>query len=74
LESKIQALESNHDNLIPEHELADVARIKEQRDAALSEFENPIYAAFKLSKTLKFLSRKMDSSGLLRFIVDVEEM
>jgi hypothetical protein len=71
LESKIQALESNYqetlsnqDNSILEHELADVARITEQRDAALSEFENPIYAAIELSKTLKFLSRKMDSSGV----------
>jgi hypothetical protein len=79
LESKIQALESNsrktleslsnRENSIPERELAAVARIEEQREAALSEFENPISATVELSETLKSLSRKMDSSGLLRFIV-----
>lgn len=79
LESKIQALESNsretleslsnRENSIPERESAAVARIEEQREAALSEFENPISATAELSETLKSLSRKMDSSGLLRFIV-----
>jgi hypothetical protein len=79
LESKIQALESNsrktleslsnRENSIPDRELAAVARIEEQRESALSEFENPISATVELSETLKSLSRKMDSSGLLRFIV-----
>ncbi|KAJ7969626.1 FRIGIDA-like protein [Quillaja saponaria] len=79
LESKIQTLESNsqktlesidhRENSIPERESAAAARIEEQKEAALAEFENPVYGNGGLSETLKSLSRKMDSSGLLRFIV-----
>jgi hypothetical protein len=48
-----------------------MTRIKEQREVALSKFENPISAIVELSETL---SQKMDFLGLLRFIVDVQEM
>jgi hypothetical protein len=79
LESKIQALESNsretleslshREDSIPERESAAAARIDEQREAALAEFEKPGSTTAELSETLKSLSRRMDSSGLLRFIV-----
>jgi len=79
LESKIQALESNsretleslsqREDLIPERESAAAARIEEQREAALADFGKPASASAELSETLKSLSRRMDSSGLVRYIV-----
>ncbi|PON94540.1 Frigida-like [Trema orientale] len=79
LESKIQALESHsaetleslesRENSIPERESASVARIEEQRDAALAEFEKQFPGNLELSEALKSFSRKMDSAGLLKFIV-----
>lgn len=79
LESKIQALESNsretleslshREDSIPERESAAAARIEEQREAALADFGKPVSASAELSETLKSLSRRMDSSGLVRYIV-----
>ena len=79
LESKIQALESNsretleslsqREDSIPERESAAAARIEEQREAALADFGKPASASAELSETLKSLSRRMDSSGLVRYIV-----
>ncbi|KAG6723716.1 hypothetical protein I3842_03G221600 [Carya illinoinensis] len=79
LESKIQALEStsretleslsHREDSIMERESAAAARVEEQREAALAEFDKTVSGTAELSETLKSLSRKMDSSGLLRFIV-----
>ncbi|KAM6582230.1 hypothetical protein CsatB_009232 [Cannabis sativa] len=79
LESRIQALESHsRDTLqsldtreasIPERESASLARIQEQKEAALSEFEKQIPENLELSEALKSFSRKMDSAGLVKFIV-----
>lgn len=79
LETKIQALESNsretleslshREDSIPERESAAAARIEEQREAALADFGKPVSASAELSETLKSLSRRMDSSGLVRYIV-----
>lgn len=72
LESRSQkTLESldHRENSIPERESAAAARIEEQKEAALADFEKPTSANLELSETLKSLSRKMDSSALLRFIV-----
>lgn len=79
LETKIQALESNsretleslsqREDSIPERESAAAARIEEQREAALADFGKPASASAELSETLKSLSRRMDSSGLVRYIV-----
>lgn len=79
LESKIQALESSsqetlkslshREDSIPERETDAAARIEKQREAALAEFEKPASTTAELCETLTSFSRKMDSSGLLRFIV-----
>lgn len=79
LETKIQALESNsretleslshREDSIPERESAAAAHIEEQREAALADFGKPVSASAELSETLKSLSRRMDSSGLVRYIV-----
>lgn len=79
IELNFQALESHsqktlesldhRENSIPERESAAAARIEEQKEAALADFEKPSSGSVELSETLKSLSRKMDSSALLRFIV-----
>lgn len=46
-----------------------MARINEQREAALAEFEKQFPGKLQLSEALKSFSRKMDSVGLLKFIV-----
>lgn len=83
LDSKFEALESrsretleslNHrENSIPERESAAAARIDEQKEAALAELRNPLpppaTANLDIPDALKSLSRKMDASALLRFIV-----
>lgn len=78
LESKIQALESSsreklqslkhREDSIPERESAATARIEEQKEAALAEFRKQS-ANPELSEALKSLTRRMDSAGLLRFVV-----
>ncbi|KAK7320001.1 hypothetical protein RJT34_04730 [Clitoria ternatea] len=77
LETKFQTLHSrsaetlhslhHRETSIPERESSAAARIAEQRDAALADLQNPHPP--DLSATLKSLSRKMDASALLRFIV-----
>ncbi|KAL4328751.1 hypothetical protein HN51_035828 [Arachis hypogaea] len=79
LDSKLQSLQSrshqtleelrHRDSSIPERESAAAALIRDQTDAALSDLRKPLPANPDLSTTLKCLSRKMDSSALLRFIV-----
>lgn len=79
LDSKLQSLESrSHQTLdslrrressIPERESAAAARIRDQTEAALVDLRKPRPGNLELSATLKSLSRKMDSSALLRFIV-----
>ncbi|KAF7819829.1 FRIGIDA-like protein 4a [Senna tora] len=79
IDSNLLALESHsqktlesldhRENSIPERESAAAARIEEQKEAALADLGKPISANAELSGTLKSLSRKMDSSMLLRFIV-----
>lgn len=79
LDSKFQTLDSHynetleslqtHESSIPERESAAAARIDEQKEAAIAEFRNPLPSDSELPATLKSLSRKMDSSALLRFIV-----
>lgn len=79
LDSKIQALESHsrrtlesldrRECSIPDHESNAAARIAEQKDSALAEFEKQIPANSELSEALKSFSRRMDSSGLLSFVV-----
>ncbi|KAI4347139.1 hypothetical protein L6164_007981 [Bauhinia variegata] len=79
IESKFQALESHYretlesldhrENSIPESESAAAARIEEQTEVALAEFEKPVSGNVELSETLKSLFRKMDASALLSFII-----
>lgn len=79
LDSKFEALEchsrhtldslANRENSIPKRESASVGRIDEQREAALAEFEKQFPGNLELSEALKSLSRKMDSAGLVKFIV-----
>lgn len=79
LESKLQALESHsratlasladREGSIPHRESDAVARIAERKDTALAEFEKRIPANSELSESLKSFSRRMDSSGLVKFIV-----
>ncbi|KDP33654.1 hypothetical protein JCGZ_07225 [Jatropha curcas] len=78
LDSKFQSLESNsqdtleslsqRETSIPERESAAAAKIQEQKEKALADFEKP--SKFdNLSDLLKSLCRKMDSSGLLKFVI-----
>ncbi|GAB4852570.1 hypothetical protein Ancab_016783 [Ancistrocladus abbreviatus] len=79
LDSKIQALESEsskalellqqRDDSLPERESSLSAQIEAQKQAALAEFENPAAQEAELFETLKSLCRKMDHSGLLKFVV-----
>lgn len=79
LDSKLQSLESlsretlqslhRRQTSIPERESAAAARITDQKEAALAELRAPPLPDPDLSDTLKSLSRKMDASALLRFVV-----
>ncbi|XVE54295.1 hypothetical protein DITRI_Ditri03aG0069300 [Diplodiscus trichospermus] len=53
---------------IPDRESAAAIRIETQKEAALEEFRNPTTST-QLSDSLKSLSRRMDSTGLVKFIV-----
>ncbi|KAF2299604.1 hypothetical protein GH714_039279 [Hevea brasiliensis] len=78
LDSKFQSLESKSQQTlqslsqrltsIPERESAAAAKVEEQKGNALAEFEKP-KRFDKLSDWLKSISRKMDSSGLLKFVI-----
>ncbi|CAK7334936.1 unnamed protein product [Dovyalis caffra] len=78
LDSKFQSLESDshqtleslsrRENSIPERESAAAAKVEEQRETALLEFQKS-HSFDNLSDSLKSLCRRMDSSGLLRFVV-----
>ncbi|KAJ6295855.1 hypothetical protein OIU78_023811 [Salix suchowensis] len=78
LESKFQSLESNsqltleslccREESIPERESAAASKVEEQRETALLEFRDS-HSFDNLSDSLKSLCRRMDSSGLLRFVV-----
>ncbi|EOY30833.1 FRIGIDA-like protein [Theobroma cacao] len=65
-----QTLESLslRESSIPDRESAVTARIETQKESALAEFQNPNTSA-QLSESLKSLSRRMDSTGLVKFIV-----
>ncbi|XP_050896646.1 uncharacterized protein LOC127103426 [Lathyrus oleraceus] len=80
LDSKFQSLESrsketlesldNQENSIPERESSAAARIDEQKEAALADLCNSVpMSTLNISDALKSLSRKMDASALLRFVV-----
>ncbi|XP_050116947.1 FRIGIDA-like protein 4a isoform X2 [Malus sylvestris] len=79
LESKIQSLESrsretlqsldHREASIPERESSAAARIEEQKAAALAEVEKNVSGDLDLPETLKSFCRKMDSQGLVKFIV-----
>lgn len=80
LDSKFQSLESssketleslnNRENSIPERESSAAARIDEQKEAAIAELRNSLPSStLDISDALKSLSRKMDASAMLRFIV-----
>ncbi|XP_031264804.1 FRIGIDA-like protein 4a [Pistacia vera] len=78
LESKFLSLESTssetlqslsqRENSIPERESVAIALLKDQKEAALADFQKPAKST-ELSETLKSLCRKMDFSGLLKFII-----
>ncbi|KAF5199503.1 Frigida-like protein [Thalictrum thalictroides] len=78
LDSKLETLDSEtkktlesleqRENSIPERETALIARVEEQKQAALLEFEKTVSGKVDLAETLKSLCRKMDSLELLRFI------
>ncbi|KAF5748601.1 hypothetical protein HS088_TW04G00559 [Tripterygium wilfordii] len=78
IESKLQSLESNakqtleslylRESSIPERESAAIARIEEQKEVALSEFQNSDKSD-DWRDSLRSFCRKMDSSGLVKFII-----
>ncbi|PIA42620.1 hypothetical protein AQUCO_02000215v1 [Aquilegia coerulea] len=78
LDSKLETLDSEtkktlesleqRENSIPERESALIARVKEQKQAALLEFEKNVSGKVDLVETLRSLCKKMDSLELLRFI------
>lgn len=59
---------SQRENSIPQRESAVVALLNDKKEAALAEFQKPAKST-NLSETLKSLCRKMDVSGLLKFII-----
>ncbi|XWS17238.1 hypothetical protein CRYUN_Cryun33cG0050800 [Craigia yunnanensis] len=65
-----QTLESLslRESSIPDRESAATAHIESQKESALAEFRNP-KTSTQLSESLKSLSRRMDSTGLIKFIV-----
>ncbi|XP_043698700.1 FRIGIDA-like protein 4a [Telopea speciosissima] len=79
LDLKIETLESEtkktlealeeRENSIPERESAAIALVEEQKTAALLEFEKTVSGTPELIEALKSYCRKMDFTGLLRFIV-----
>ncbi|KAM5547708.1 FRIGIDA-like protein 4a [Rosa sericea] len=79
LEAKIESLESRsretlesldlREISLPERESSAAARVSEQKGAALAEFERNVSGSLDIAETLKSLCRKMDSEGLLKFIV-----
>ncbi|CAL5359082.1 hypothetical protein CsSME_00049180 [Camellia sinensis var. sinensis] len=68
-----QTLESlqNRENSIPERESAAAARIEEQKEAAISEIEKAEGGGGErsLSEVLRMCCRRMDSKGLVRFLL-----
>ncbi|KAF8393343.1 hypothetical protein HHK36_021586 [Tetracentron sinense] len=78
LESKLETLDSEtkkalealeqREISIPERESAAFARIEELKEAALLEFEKTATGNVELAEALRSYCRKMDSSGLLRFL------
>ncbi|WCJ42438.1 FRIGIDA-like protein [Euphorbia peplus] len=78
LDSKFQSLNSNsHQTLeslshretsIPDRESAAIAKVHEQRENALAEFQKP-FKVDNLGDALRSFARRMDSSGLLKYIM-----
>ncbi|GMH16559.1 hypothetical protein Nepgr_018400 [Nepenthes gracilis] len=78
LESKIQTLESEfqksqelldqRENFLPERESSLSAQIEAQKQAALAEFENESAESDELSEKLKSFCRKLDHTGLVKFV------
>ncbi|OUZ99923.1 Frigida-like [Macleaya cordata] len=79
LDSKLETLDSEtkktleaieqRENSIPERESAAIARVEEQKQAALVEIEKTDTGSLELEEALKSYCRKMDSVGLLKFMV-----
>ncbi|KAE8712572.1 hypothetical protein F3Y22_tig00110247pilonHSYRG00107 [Hibiscus syriacus] len=65
-----QTLESlsQRESSLPDRESAAAARVETLKAAALAEFGDP-KCSTQISETLKSLSRRMDSAGLVKFIV-----
>ncbi|XVE98199.1 hypothetical protein REPUB_Repub03eG0085000 [Reevesia pubescens] len=59
---------SLRESSLPDRESAATSLIETQKEAALAEFRNP-ETSTQLSESLKSLSRLMDSTGLIKFIV-----
>lgn len=64
----LEALEQR-ENSIPERESSAAARIEEQKEAALAEFEKTITGDAEFYEILKSYCRKMDCTGLMRFMI-----
>lgn len=64
----LEALEQR-ENSIPERESSAAARIEEQKEAALAEFEKTITGDAEFYEILKSYCRKMDCTGLIRFMI-----
>ncbi|MFQ6619034.1 hypothetical protein Gotur_000090 [Gossypium turneri] len=59
---------SQRESSLPDRESAAAAHIETLKEAAFAEFKDPKGSA-QLSDTLKSLARRMDSAGLVKFIV-----
>uniref|UniRef100_A0A5B7BMI8 FRIGIDA-like protein n=1 Tax=Davidia involucrata TaxID=16924 RepID=A0A5B7BMI8_DAVIN len=80
LDSKIEAFDTqtkktlesleNRENAIPERESATAARIEEQKESAISDIEKSETGGERnLSDVLRMYCRRMDSAGLVRFML-----
>ncbi|KAK9142458.1 hypothetical protein Syun_011858 [Stephania yunnanensis] len=79
IDSKLEKLESEkkktledldrRETTISERESSFIARTVEQKQSALLEFEKPTSGTLELSEELRLHCKKMDSEGLLRFML-----
>ncbi|OMO58050.1 Frigida-like protein [Corchorus olitorius] len=78
LDAKFQSLSSTssqtleslslRESSIPDREATAAVNVESQKEAALAEFQNP-KTSTQLSESLKSFCRRMDSTGLMKFIV-----
>lgn len=78
LDSKLESVDSEakktlesleqRETSLPDREASLIARVEEQKQAALAEFEKTLTGDAEIGEALKSFCRRMDSGGLLRYM------